>query len=66
MSTERTSCPFGIRKATSRSTEPVRRFTTKAAARADALRISRDQGGAEWLVSGPTGTHTVKYRRTAA
>lgn len=60
MSTER---PYGIRKATSRSTVPVRRFTSETAARADALQISRDQGGASWLVSGPTGTHTVNYRR---
>lgn len=58
MSTER---PYGIRKATSRSTVPVRRFTSETAA--DALQISRDQGGAAWFVSGPTGTHTVNYRR---
>jgi hypothetical protein len=60
MSTER---PYGIRKATFRSTEPVRRFTSETAAINAARQISHDQGAATWIVSGPTGTHTIKYRR---
>jgi hypothetical protein len=59
MSTER----YGIRKATARSTQPVRTFTSEIAAIEAARQISHDQGGVAWLVSGPSGTHTVQYRR---
>jgi hypothetical protein len=55
--------PYGIRLATARSTEPVRRYITQAAAEAAALRISQGQGGAAWIVSGPQGTRTVRYVR---
>lgn len=58
--------PYGIRKASSRSTIPVRRFTTEATAIADAKTVSADQGGTEWLVSGPTGTISIRHRHGSA
>ena len=61
--TARLAQPYGIRKATARSTEPVRRYTSQAAAEAAALEISRGQGGAAWIVSGPQGTTTVRFVR---
>jgi len=47
--------PYGIRKVGAASPDPVGLFATEAGARAEAERISRDQGGAAWEVILPAG-----------